>query len=74
MDDFLTFNNFFMPKTHEDSNCTDKVCPQVDSCPLTMAYVPFQTFTSVYDNTTALKNGTLFPELDKPFLGKRNTR
>lgn len=74
MDDFLTFNNFFMPKTHEDADCTDKVCSQVDSCPLTMAYVPFQTFTGVYDNATALKNGTLFPELDKPFTGKRNTR
>lgn len=74
MDDFLTFNDFFRSKTPDEKTDSCKVCEQVDSCPLTMAYVPFQKFTSVYDNMTALNNGTLFPELDKPFTGKRNTR
>ncbi|MEG2395889.1 MAG: spore coat associated protein CotJA [Oscillospiraceae bacterium] len=36
---------------------------------VTMAYVPFQTDTTMYDDETALKNGTAFPSLDKPFLG-----
>jgi len=27
--------------------------------------------TQTYDPNTALKQGTLFPELDKPFTGKR---
>ncbi len=35
----------------------------------TMAYVPFQTDTTQYTPETALKYGTLFPNLNKPFLG-----
>lgn len=34
-----------------------------------MAYVPFQTNTERYDAEKALCNGTLFPTLNKPFLG-----
>ena len=34
-----------------------------------MAYVPMQRFEQIYDLSTALKNGTLFPELCKPFGG-----
>ncbi|MBE6861140.1 MAG: spore coat associated protein CotJA [Ruminococcus sp.] len=36
--------------------------------PLAMAYVPFQQIKEVYEADTALKNGTLFPELDFPFM------
>ena len=36
----------------------------------TMAYVPFQTDTTTYDEKQALKFGTLFPVLDKPFIGR----
>jgi hypothetical protein len=39
--------------------------------PLAMAYVPFQKIHYVYDPDSALMQGTLFPELDKPFLGGR---
>lgn len=35
-----------------------------------MAYVPFQTDTTTYDEMQALKIGTLFPVLDKPFRGR----
>ncbi len=35
-----------------------------------MAYVPFQTDTTTYDEMKALKIGTLFPVLDKPFMGR----
>lgn len=34
-----------------------------------MAYVPFQVCTEQYDAEKALCQGTLFPNLDKPFLG-----
>lgn len=34
-----------------------------------MAYVPWQTFGETYDPRQALKAGTIFPELDKPFTG-----
>ncbi len=36
---------------------------------VTMAYVPYQTDMNVYCPEIALQNGTLFPSLDKPFLG-----
>lgn len=39
--------------------------------PLTMAYVPMQPLESTYEQDEALKAGTLFPNLDKPFLGRR---
>ncbi len=35
---------------------------------VTMAYVPFQTDKSRYDDMQALSYGTLFPSLNKPFL------
>lgn len=35
-----------------------------------MAYVPFQTDSSTYDEMKALKCGTLYPCLNKPFLGR----
>ena len=37
---------------------------------LAMAYVPWQTWRDIYDTEKALKHGTIFCELDKPFLGK----
>lgn len=39
--------------------------------PLAMAYVPFQPLAGTYEQDEALKAGTLFPNLDKPFLGRR---
>ncbi len=34
----------------------------------TMAYVPFQTDKTTFDDETALCRGTLFQDLYKPFL------
>ncbi len=36
---------------------------------IAMAYVPWQSFKNLYNNSTGLKRGTIFEELDKPFLG-----
>lgn len=36
-----------------------------------MAYVPCQKFTTSYDLDYALNVGTIFPQLCKPFCGKR---
>ena len=44
---------------------------RLDDLPVAMAYVPMQKLGEKYTEDTALKNGTLFPELDKPFLGRR---
>lgn len=39
--------------------------------PLAMAYVPWQRWGQTYELDKALQVGTIFPELNKPFLGKR---
>ena len=41
---------------------------------LAMAYVPWQQFSSVYEPDRALSAGTIFPELDKPFLAAKGGR
>ena len=44
----------------------------IDNMPLAMAYVPMQKWKTVYSNDVALNRGTIFPELDLPFLAGRD--
>ncbi|MEE0918688.1 MAG: spore coat associated protein CotJA [Lachnospiraceae bacterium] len=40
--------------------------------PVAMAYVPWQKDSKMYENLgEAFKIGTIFPELNKPFTGRR---
>ena len=40
--------------------------------PIAMAYVPWQHLTSIYEDLEeGYCNGTTFPELTKPFTGRR---
>ena len=39
--------------------------------PIAMAYVPWQSFTAVYEPEVALERGTIFKQLDLPYLGKK---
>lgn len=42
---------------------------------LAMTYTPYQKFDCLYDPADALKNATLFEQLNKPFLaGRRGGR
>lgn len=44
-----------------------------DKMGVAMAYVPWQKFSKMPDNLEmAYKEGTIFPELVKPFTGQRN--
>ncbi len=50
-------------------------CPQPEGkfpekTPIAMAYVPFQEWEKTYDAHIALCRGTIFPSLDKPFIGE----
>ena len=45
--------------------------PYVDQFPIAMAYVPWQYFKETYELDKALEIGTIFPELDRPFMGRR---
>lgn len=45
-----------------------------DKIALAMAYVPDQLWETPYDVLEGIHRGTLFPGLDKPFLGGGNRR
>ena len=36
---------------------------------IAMCYVPMQEWEQIYDEDTAYSTGTIFPSLNKPFLG-----
>ena len=55
-------------------NSRDRASCSVDGCPLAMAYVPWQMWRDIYEPCKALETGTIFAELDKPFLGMRGVR
>ncbi len=42
-----------------------------DAFPVAMGYVPCQHFSHTFELCHALQMGTIFPELCKPFCGKR---
>ena len=43
-----------------------------DRVPVAMAYVPWQQLTQLCENLEeGFISGTIFPELDKPFTGRR---
>jgi hypothetical protein len=42
--------------------------------PLSMAYVPFQQWGETYSDDKAFSSGTLFPQLDLPFMGGGDDR
>lgn len=42
--------------------------------PLAMGYVPWQEFECTYEPMQGLRVGTIFPELDKPFYGRKGMR
>lgn len=43
----------------------------LDHLPLAMSYVPMQSWGETYEGLKALDAGTIFPELDLPFCGRR---
>lgn len=54
---------------NNDCACnTDKA--YLHDMPLAMAYVPWQEWKQVYEPCQALEAGTIFPELNLPFLGR----
>ena len=46
----------------------DSIDPRLLS--LAMAFVPAQSFDTPYEPALASSRGTIFPALDKPFLGE----
>lgn len=46
----------------------------MEEFPVAMAYVPWQYWNEQYELNKALQVGTIFPDLDKPFLGARGVK
>lgn len=76
MENFDNFSNPYfsgLNRADSDDNCEESYRP---TSPLTknpvpaMAYIPFQQFNQPYSSQEGFKKGTLFPCLDKPFLGE----
>lgn len=58
----------------QPNECEAKPCGiyhHADELPVAMAYVPMQQFKTTFELCKALSVGTVFPELCKPFVGKR---
>ncbi|MCQ2454623.1 MAG: spore coat associated protein CotJA [Clostridia bacterium] len=62
-------NNNFNEKSNSAFIITK---PDIKEPILTMAFTNMQPITEIYSVEEALKNGTLFKNIDKPFVG-RNT-
>lgn len=69
--------NFFEPygeviaASSRNVSNTAKKNPMFLSEPtVTMAYVPMQYMDTLYDSEQGLQNGTIFPQLNKPFKGR----
>ena len=63
--------------TRTNNGCEDDCSRGRDmlyGVPLAMGYVPWQNFECTYEPAQALQVGTIFPELDKPFYGRRGMR
>ena len=41
---------------------------------LAMAFVPSQSWQNIYEQNVALARGTIFADLDKPFIGEEAVR
>ena len=53
-------------KQKKQSVCENK-SPFPSKTPLAMSYIYFQQWGDTFSPDVALQNGTLFPDLDKPF-------
>ncbi len=58
----------------DDRTAASEPCFTSEQFPIGMTYVPMQCWQNLYCPGKALEQGTLFADLDKPFLGRRITR
>ncbi len=56
--------NIIIPENTDSNN----ISAFPENTPLAMAYVPFQQWGKVYDSREGFHKGTLFPDLDFPFM------
>lgn len=72
-------NNY---RNHSARTMTENSCNRSMHChntgndefPIGMTYVPWQSWKNIYEPDKALQRGTIFEELDKPFLGMQGVK
>lgn len=62
------------PQVSRQMPVRQPACENICAFPVAMAYVPMQSFQTTCDLNRAMEAGTIFPELHKPFCGKRCMR
>ena len=60
---------FIRPESPVQSQVSGSM--MLDQLPLAMAYVPMQMWGETYEGLKALDVGTIFPDLNLPFCGRR---
>ena len=60
--------------THQHEDCGTSYSDELRGMPIAMAYVPWQNFGCTYEAMEGLQAGTIFPELEKPFYGRKGMR
>ena len=63
-----------MPTMPQTSIRCESLMPFPQHTPIAMAYVPYQQWEKLYDDAVAISRGTIFPSLDKPFIGEEAVR
>ena len=74
-------NNMHCPCRHTPPHAPAARMRRIESCPeirnvfpegtpLAMSYIPWQQWREIYEPDTGFTHGTIFKELDKPFLWK----
>ena len=64
--------NARMVRQHDD--CGNSMRDELRGMPIAMGYVPWQNFGCTYEPMEGFQAGTIFPELDKPFYGRKGMR
>lgn len=61
-------NGYAMKNSNGNTNTMNCSTEKIDQYPIAMAYVPWQKYGETFDLETGFRIGTIFPELDKPFM------
>lgn len=64
------FGEIFADLSPKSGDCPMPASRFPKDTPPAMAYVPYQFWEKPYDDDTGLARGTIFPVLDKPFIGE----
>ncbi len=71
MQEYRMFHPFGDASATEQWNSSKMMSPFPAETPIGMAYIPFQQgIQGMYNSEKGLDTGTIFPDLNKPFLGR----